>query len=98
MLLLVYFQCQLEWDKSRKILGSGAFGIVYLARKRTNKQKQAVKVLKVNAKNISTLQNELDIHRGLQHRNIIQFIDSSPYILEPDKDLHIIMECIPGGE
>jgi len=57
----------------------------------------AVKKLKITTDNILTLQNELDIHKELQHNNIIKYVSSEPTILEPNEELHIFMECIPGG-
>ena len=70
-----------------KPLGRGKHGSVYLARKKINKEIVALKV-------ISKLQkptNEMEIHRSLNHPNIVKFLDE----FEDRKRKYFTMEYCP---
>lgn len=79
------------------VIGSGAFGEVRLCTHRETKSKYAVKVLskqKMDATEIKSMFNELDVLRGLDHPNIVKVFE----YFEDDKRFYIVTEHIQGGE
>lgn len=86
----------IEWQKG-KMIDRGAFGVVYQGLT-NNAQLIAVKEVEIGnskntARNYKKLQDEINILKGLRHRNIIRFIGTA---LE-DNVIHIFMEYIAGG-
>ncbi|XP_057297827.1 mitogen-activated protein kinase kinase kinase 19-like [Hydractinia symbiolongicarpus] len=86
----------IEWQKG-KMIDRGAFGVVYQGLT-DNAQLIAVKEVEIGnsknmARNYKKLQDEINILKGLRHRNIIRFIGTA---LE-DNVIYIFMEYIAGG-
>jgi len=81
----------------REVLGRGYNGSVFLARSKTNQQKFAVKGFKlhgVSADKKSELETEAEIFLGMDHPHIARLVD----VYECEKYLHLVMECMEGGE
>jgi len=80
-----------------RVLGSGLFGKVYLARTAKEKKVVALKVLykkqleKENA--VSQLRREVEIHSRLRHENIVRMYSYFHCSLR----VYLVMEYCPGG-
>ena len=80
-----------------RVLGSGAFGKVFLATSVKDKDfKVAIKVIakKKIEDDIDQLLDEINILRNLDHPNIIKYYET----YENSKYMYIVMEYCPGGE
>ncbi|KAI9337868.1 kinase-like domain-containing protein [Zopfochytrium polystomum] len=82
-----------------KIIGKGAFGKVFLARKKNNNRLYAMKVLRkatltVHTKSIEHTKNERSILERIQH----PFIAKLWYAFQSPARLFLILEYAPGGE
>ena len=79
------------------MLGTGAFGKVFLTHNRHNKAHQvAIKVLNKNKlqDHLDAIQEEVGILTKLDHPNIVKYYET--YIDE--KYIYLVMEYIGGGE
>ena len=84
-------------DNSTKVLGSGAFGKVFMTyNKNLTEFKVAIKVLNKNKlkEHIEAIQEEVSILTRLDHPNIVKYYET--YIDE--KYIYLVMEYIGGGE
>ena len=84
-------------DNNTKILGSGAFGKVFLTHNKHNKEMQvAIKVLNKNKlkDHLEAIKEEVSILTKLDHPNIVKYYET--YIDE--KYIYLVMEYIGGGE
>lgn len=84
-------------DNSTKVLGSGAFGKVFMTyNKNLTEFKVAIKVLNKNKlkEHIDAIQEEVSILTKLDHPNIVKYYET--YIDE--KYIYLVMEYIGGGE
>lgn len=84
-------------DNNTKVLGSGAFGKVFLTHNKNLKNFQvAIKVLnKAKLKDhLDAIQEEVNILTKLDHPNIVKYYET--YIDE--KYIYLVMEYIGGGE
>ena len=80
-----------------KLLGSGAFGEVWLCLHKETQSQRAVKVLRKNLldpKEMEMLKNEIAILKDLDHPNIVKMFE----FLEDDKRIYIVTEICKGGE
>lgn len=82
----------LDSNDNKKVLGQGAFGKVYSMRCKNNKKKLAMKIIQ-SAPSSESIRNEIAIHGGILHENIIKLIDS----FEDEGTWFIVLECIPGA-
>jgi serine/threonine protein kinase len=57
-----------------KILGKGAFGVVYLVKNKDTDKLYALK--KTNINNISSYNNEINILKKINHINIVKIYDN----------------------
>ena len=84
-------------DNNTKVLGSGAFGKVFLTHNKHNTSHQvAIKVLNKNKlkDHLDAIQEEVGILTKLDHPNIVKYYET--YIDE--KYIYLVMEYIGGGE
>jgi hypothetical protein len=81
-----------------KILGTGAFGKVYLGVHKLTLKKVAIKTIKKefleNKDNMEKLMREVNILKSLYHPSIIQFFEQ----FETDTYLCLILELCEGGD
>ena len=85
----------IQW-KQGEILGQGAFGVVYLGLNIDTGELMAVKKLsleELSNKELSALDNEINLLRRLRHPNIVRYIGTQ---ITPDS-LSIFLEYVPGG-
>jgi serine/threonine protein kinase len=85
-----------NWKKMEKI-GQGAFGTVYKGLDESTGKFIAIKELDFNQANenqVSELQQEVEIMKGLHHENIVRYIGTD--FPTPGK-LRICSEWVPGG-
>lgn len=80
-----------------KILGEGAFSIVYKAKNKLNNMIRCIK--KINKSNFSddeneSIMNEIKILRASDHPNIIKIIE----YYESKRSLYLVTEYLEGGE
>lgn len=84
-------------NNSTKVLGSGAFGKVFMTTNKVNENhKVAIKVMNL-AKirdHIEAIQEEVEILNKLDHPNIVKYYET--YVDE--KYIYLVMEYIGGGE
>ena len=71
-----------------KIIGSGAFSIIYLGENYLTKKKIAIKCVKLTKINNIIVNREINIMRNLDHVNIIKLIDS----FKIDNNVYLIQE------
>jgi|TARA_B110001450_G_C17227316_1_gene322000 serine/threonine protein kinase len=84
-------------DNNTKVLGSGAFGKVFLTHNKHNTSHQvAIKVLNKNKlkDHLEAIQEEVGILTKLDHPNIVKYYET--YVDE--KYIYLVMEYIGGGE
>ncbi|CAG5121039.1 unnamed protein product, partial [Candidula unifasciata] len=87
-----------NWKRGR-LLGSGAFGEVYLCCDSDSSIELAVKQVQLGAlnaevsKEVRALENELQLLRNFQHERIVQYYGCQ----QESKVLSIFMEYMPGG-
>jgi serine/threonine protein kinase len=67
--------------KKRQVLGTGAFGEVYLARNKLNESYYAIKhmykrKIAEHGANLNIVQREINVHKKLVHENIIRMYSS----------------------
>lgn len=90
-------QIKKKYKIETKVLGSGAFGKVFLATSVADQNfKVAIKVIskKKLDQDIEQLIDEINILKGLDHPNIIKYYET----YENNKYMYIVMEYCPGGE
>ncbi|SPN96743.1 related to protein kinase RAD53 [Cephalotrichum gorgonifer] len=95
----------IEWDGSDKynrvgVIGRGAFAVVYQVTSKSDGSPYAAKELEKrhfmkNGVLDQKVENEMNIMRGLQHPNIVRYIENFDW---DDRLLIIIMEFIDGGD
>ncbi|CAH1403918.1 unnamed protein product [Nezara viridula] len=74
------------------ILGEGSFGKVYKARRKSDKEIVALKLIKKHGrseKELISLRKECEIQRHFNHPNIIQMLDS----FETENEIAVVTEC-----
>ena len=84
-------------DNNTKVLGSGAFGKVFLTHNKHNTSHQvAIKVLNKSKlkDHLEAIQEEVGILTKLDHPNIVKYYET--YVDE--KYIYLVMEYIGGGE
>ncbi|XP_038047208.1 mitogen-activated protein kinase kinase kinase 2-like isoform X2 [Patiria miniata] len=87
-----------NWRKG-KILGQGAFGVVYLCYDADTGRELAVKQVPLDNSNtearkeVKALKSEIELLRNLHHERIVQYFGCS----EVKDVLSIFMELMPGG-
>ncbi|CAL1529034.1 unnamed protein product [Lymnaea stagnalis] len=87
-----------NWKRG-KLLGSGAFGEVYLCCDSDSSIELAVKQVQLGnmnaevSKEVRALENELQLLRNFQHERIVQYYGCQ----QENKVLSIFMEYMPGG-
>ncbi len=77
-------------------LGSGYIANVYLAKHKKTKEKYAVKIINLNRvkeKEKIALEREVELHKTLEHPNIVKLFTS----FEKDNQLYIILEFLEKG-
>ena len=86
--------------KLGKILGEGAFGKVYEGFDEEHGFVMAVKQVYapenasgVSRKKIDALQTEIELLKGLRHKNIVEYLGTC----QRNENLHIFLEYVSGG-
>lgn len=82
--------------EENQVLGSGVNGNVHRATGHDGKD-YAVKSFKkeiMSESELRSLQQEVDIHRSLQHPHIVRL----EQVIESDSELHLVYECLQGGQ
>lgn len=90
-------QIKKKYKIETNILGSGAFGKVFLASSVADADfKVAIKVIskKKIGDEIDQLLDEINILKSLDHPNIVKYYET----YENQKYMYIVMEYCPGGE
>lgn len=85
----------IRWKKA-EMLGQGAFGVVYLGLNIDNGELMAVKQMateEVSKRELSSLDNEINLLRNLRHPNIVRYIGTEL----TSSALSIFLEYVPGG-
>ncbi|CAD8087970.1 unnamed protein product [Paramecium sonneborni] len=80
-----------------KTLGEGAFGVVKRAKKKSNGEMYAVKIInKDNLSNedLQALQTEVEILTQIDHPNVVKLYE----IYEDDTNFYMVLELMTGGE
>ena len=86
---------EIKWKKG-EMLGQGAFGVVYLGLNTETGELMAVKQMEIDEvsnKELSSLDNEINLLRNLRHQNIVRYIGTE---VNPTS-LSIFLEYVPGG-
>jgi len=94
----IQYEYEIDDQSGEKVLlGRGSFGVVYSAIDVVTKKKMAVKEITINEATDSgqfqSLQEEIQLHRHLQHKNIVQYYGAKT----EDGVFKIFMENVPGG-
>ncbi len=85
----------IRWKRG-EMLGQGAFGVVYLGLNIDTGELMAVKQMateEVSKKELSSLENEINLLRNLRHPNIVRYIGTEL----TSTALSIFLEYVPGG-
>jgi serine/threonine protein kinase len=82
-----------KYYKIQKIIGKGAFGVVYKAFELCSGKIVAIKQIPVDSKNKKHVIKEIELLKGLDHPNIVKYYN---YLKEED-NIYIIMEYLEGG-
>jgi len=80
-----------------KVIGRGAFSVVKVGVRKSNKNKYAVKCISkklIDKKELTLLEREIDIMQKLQHTNIIGLVE----VIDTPETLYLILEFASGGE
>ena len=87
-----------DFDRLQDFVGNGSFATVFKARRRTDGQTVALKVvLKAQLESEKALRdvvNEVEILRKLNHRNCLRFVE----VLQSDHEVFIVTEFLQGKE
>ena len=82
-----------KYYKIQKIIGKGAFGVVYKAFELCSGRIVAIKQIPVDSKNKKHVIKEIELLKGLDHPNIVKYYN---YLKEED-NIYIIMEYLEGN-
>ena len=82
-----------KYYKIQKIIGKGAFGVVYKAFELCSGKIVAIKQIPVDSKNKKHVIKEIELLKNLEHPNIVIYYN---YLKEED-NIYIIMEYLEGG-
>ena len=88
---------QKNYELSEKVLGSGAFGMVKKATKRTSGEVRAVKMidkLQLDQQEKISLKYEIDILKNLTHPNIVRLYE----VYENKSQIYMVTELCEGCE
>lgn len=80
-----------------KCIGNGSFGQVYLVKSKQDKQKYAIKsirIVDIEEKHRKNMENEVALMQQLGHPNIVAYKDS----FTEDGNLNIVMSYCEGGD
>lgn len=79
------------------VLGQGAYSVVKLGQRVSDKRKVAVKIVrrtKLKKQDEYALRQEVDLLVALKHPNIVEAID----FFEDEQYFYLVLEYLPGGE
>ena len=77
----------------QKIIGKGAFGIVYKAFELCSGRMVAIKQILINSDNKNFVQKEIELLKSLDHPKIVKYYN----FLKEDNYMYLIMEYLEGG-
>jgi len=78
----------------KELIGSGNFSKVYLGVEKKTSEKFAIKMIDKKLVENTRLENEIQILKKVNHKNIISLKD----IYETQSKLYLVMELVTGGE
>eukprot|EP00742_Colponemidia_sp_Colp-10_P005803 GILJ01006206.1.p1 GENE.GILJ01006206.1~~GILJ01006206.1.p1 ORF type:complete len:573 (+),score=81.34 GILJ01006206.1:77-1795(+) len=90
----------LQWVRGQ-LIGSGAFGKVYLGLNQNTGELLAIKHVKISgdpellAKEVASLKHEIGLLRDLSHPNIVRYLHTE--VCEDKTAVDILLEYVPGG-
>jgi len=90
-------QLEQDYELQNRVLGTGMSGAVRLAKGRSDGRRYAVKSFEksnLSPKNRQDLRNEAELYLQFDHPHIAQL----NMVFETDDMLHLVMECMEGGE
>jgi len=76
-----------------KVIGKGAFGIVFKAFELCSGRRVAIKQIKIDTQNKNLVLKEIEVLKKVEHPNIVQYYN----FLKEDNYIFIIMEFLEGG-
>ena len=79
--------------KIQKIIGKGAFGVVYKAFELCSGRIVAIKQIPIDAKNKKHVIKEIELLKNLEHPNIVKYYN----FLREENHIYIIMEYLEGS-
>jgi 5'-AMP-activated protein kinase catalytic alpha subunit len=84
--------------KTLKLLGTGSFGKVELARHQPSQETVAIKTISKHRLNtneeIKMVNKEIAVFKALHHRNVVRLFE----IVEDDLNLYLVMEYMEKGD
>ena len=82
-----------SYYKIQKIIGKGAFGVVYKAFELFSGRMVAIKQIPVNSENKKFVIKEIELLKNLEHPNIVKYYN----FLKEENHIYIIMEYLEGS-
>ena len=79
--------------KINKVIGKGAFGIVYKAFELCSGRRVAIKQIRIDTQNKNLVLKEIEVLKKVEHPNIVKYFN----FLKEDNYVFIIMEFLEGG-
>jgi len=88
----------IDYNVTSKVLGTGAYGQVKLARHKETQQDRAIKIINKQSledepNGLEIIQEEISTHKQLSHQNIIGFIED----FEDPESIYIVLEYAECG-
>ena len=79
--------------KISKVIGQGAFGIVYKAFELCSGRLVAIKQIQIDSNNKNLVLKEIEVLKKVEHQNIVKYFN----FIKEDNYIFIIMEFLEGG-
>lgn len=86
-----------HYEIIKEKLGTGSFAVVKRAVRKKDGKEYAIKIVKkknLNAEELSTINDEVEIMHKIQHPNVVTLVE----IFDTPKSLYMVLELLTGGE